>query len=116
MCVLVYRTVPGFDTCSHAVPGTAASSGRLDCARCSRTPRDLCSVGIYDPDRFKVCWRAAGAIVFASYLAYLITMVNAGQWHGNGGRAQTTAINALIGLIVFGYPGFMYAVFGRLGG
>ena len=40
-------------------------------------------------------------------------MLVAGQWFGDGRRSSATAINALIGLIVFGYPGFMYAVFGR---
>ena len=44
---------------------------------------------------------------------YLIEMVLSGQWFGNGRRSSATAINALIGLIMFGYPGFMYALFGR---
>ena len=47
------------------------------------------------------------------HLAYLITMVVSCQWFGIGRRSAATAFNALIGLIVFGYPGFMYAVFGR---
>ena len=71
-------------------------------------------VGLYDPDRFKVCWRVAGAIVFAGYLAYLVEMITKGRWFGNGRRSETTVLNALLGLIVFGYPGFMYAVFGRM--
>ena len=70
-------------------------------------------LGLYDPVRFKLCWRAAGAIVFAGYLAYLVDMVMKGQWLGNGRRAETTVLNALLGLFLFGYPGFMYAVFGR---
>lgn len=40
-------------------------------------------------------------------------MIASGQWLGDGRRSSTTALNALFGLIVFGYPGFMYAVFGR---
>jgi hypothetical protein len=70
-------------------------------------------LGLYSPDRFWWCWRAVGAIVFTGYLAYLTSMLVAGQWFGDGRRASTTALNALIGLVAFGYPGFMYAVFGR---
>ena len=47
-------------------------------------------------------------------MAYLIAMIAEGQWFGNGRRSSATAFNALMGLIVFGYPGFMWAVFGRL--
>ena len=71
-------------------------------------------LGLYDAGRFGWCWRAFGAMVFTGYLAYLISMVTTGQWFGEGNRSTTTAINALIGLIVFGYPSFMYALFGRL--
>ncbi len=70
-------------------------------------------LGFWNPDRFWWCWRAVGAIVFASYLTYLVSTVVSGQWIGDGRRSSTTAFNALIGLYVFGYPGFMYAVFGR---
>lgn len=69
--------------------------------------------GLYNPSRFWWCWRGVGAIVFAIYLVYLISMVITGQWFGDGRRSSTTVFNALIGLVVFGYPGFMYAVFGR---
>lgn len=70
-------------------------------------------LGFWNPDQFWWCWRAVGAIVFGGYLTYLISTVASGQWFGDGRRSATTAINALIGLCVFGYPGFMYAVFGR---
>ncbi|MEP3834058.1 hypothetical protein, partial [Rhodopirellula bahusiensis] len=46
-------------------------------------------------------------------LAYLIAMITEGRWFGDGRRSSSTAFNALMGLIVFGYPGFMWAVFGR---
>jgi hypothetical protein len=69
--------------------------------------------GLYNGDRFWWCWRGVGAIVFVGYLAYLISMLIAGQFIGDGRRSSATALNALMGLIVFGYPGFMYAVFGR---
>jgi hypothetical protein len=69
--------------------------------------------GLYAPARFWWCWRGVGAIVCLGYLAYLISMVRAGQFFGDGRRSSATALNAMMGLIVFGYPGFMYAVFGR---
>ncbi|MEM6689900.1 MAG: hypothetical protein AAF664_10760, partial [Planctomycetota bacterium] len=34
-------------------------------------------------------------------------------WVGDGRRSSTTAFNAFMGLVAFGYPGFMWAVFGR---
>lgn len=69
--------------------------------------------GLWDAKRFWWCWRAVGGIIALSYLAYLIAMVVEGQWFGDGRRSSATAINALVGFFVFGYPGFMYAVFGR---
>ena len=74
----------------------------------------LVLLGLWNSDRFRWCWRAVGAIVFGGYFAYLVSMIFAGQWFGDGRRTSQTAFNALCGLIVFGYPGFMYAVFGRL--
>lgn len=69
--------------------------------------------GLYDSRRFNWCWRIVGGIVFACYSAYLISMIVSGQWLGDGRRSSTTVLNALTGLVVFGYPGFMYAMFGR---
>ncbi len=69
--------------------------------------------GLYNPERFSACWRLAGALVFTGYLAYLGSTIAEGNWFGDGRRTSATAINALIGLVVFGYPSFMYAVFGR---
>ena len=70
-------------------------------------------LGLFNPARFWWCWRAVGAIVFGGYLAYLISMTLSGQWFGDARRSSASAFNAVLGLIVFGYPGFMYAVFGR---
>jgi hypothetical protein len=69
--------------------------------------------GLYDPDRFNWCWRVVGGIVFAGYLTYLVQMVGSGQWIGDGRRSSIKVVNALIGLVVLGYPGCMYAFFGR---
>ena len=69
--------------------------------------------GLYDPDKFNWCWRVVGGIVAVGYFAYLISMVAQGQWIGDGRRSFATALNALIGLFAFGYPGFMYSILGR---
>ena len=69
--------------------------------------------GLYDSRRFNWCWRIVGGIVFVGYFAYLVSMIISGQWFGDGRRSSTTAFNALLGLLVFGYPGFMYAAFSR---
>lgn len=68
--------------------------------------------GLYDSRRFNWCWRIVGGIVFVAYVAYLASMIVSGQWI-DGRRSSATAFNALFGLYFFGYPGFMYAAFGR---
>ena len=70
-------------------------------------------IGLWNAERFWWCWRAVGGIIAGSYLAYFVAMIAEGQWVGNGRRSPATVFNALMGLIVFGYPGFMWAVFGR---
>lgn len=70
-------------------------------------------LGFWNAKRFWWCWRAVGGIVAAGYLAYLISMIANGQWFGDGRTSSASAFSALLGFIAFGYPGFMYAVFGR---
>lgn len=70
-------------------------------------------MGLYDPARFHVCWRVAGGIVFTLYLWYLVGMVREGQWFGNRMKGPTSVLQALLGMFVLGYPGFMYDAFGR---
>ncbi|GAB5404583.1 MAG: hypothetical protein Aurels2KO_28140 [Aureliella sp.] len=70
-------------------------------------------LGLYDAVKFDWCWRIVGALVFVAYAMYLYSMLAAGNWFGDLRRSSATALNALLGLIIFGYPGFMYAVFGR---
>lgn len=70
-------------------------------------------LGCWNAERFWWCWRLVGAIVFGGYLAYWIAMLSIGEFFGDGRRSSATVFNALVGLIVFGYPGFMFAVFGR---
>ena len=71
-------------------------------------------LGLYNPTRFAWSWRVVGGLVLGSYVAYLASMLASGQLFGDGRRSTASAFNALCGLVVFGYPGFMYAVFGRL--
>jgi hypothetical protein len=71
-------------------------------------------IGLWNAERFWWCWRAVGGIIACGYLVYLVAMIAEGQWFVDGRRSSATAFNALLGLIVFGYPGFMYALFGRL--
>lgn len=42
-------------------------------------------LGFYNPIRFWWTWRAVGGIVFAGYLAYLVSMLVAGQWWRRSG-------------------------------
>jgi hypothetical protein len=74
----------------------------------------LVLLGLFDGQRFWWCWRAVGGIVFAIYIAYLAEMIVTGELLGDGRRSSTNAVNAAIGLCVFGLPGLWYAVLGRL--
>ena len=69
--------------------------------------------GLYDCYRFHWCWRVVGGMVCVGYTAYAVSMLVMGQWFGDGRRSSASVFNALLGFFVFGYPGFMYAVFGR---
>ena len=71
-------------------------------------------LGLFNSERFWWCWRAVGAIVFVGYVAYLVSTTLAGEWFGDGRRSSATALNAAIGLLVFGLPGLWFAIFGRL--
>lgn len=70
--------------------------------------------GLYDAFRFWWCWRIAGGIVFVSYAAYLAYCLITGQFLAGGRRSAVSALNALVGLFVFGMPGLSLALFGRL--
>ena len=74
----------------------------------------LVLLGLFDGRRFWWCWRGVGALVFTAYVAYLVAMVLAGEWVGDGRRSSTSAVNAAIGLVIFGLPGLWFAVYGRL--
>lgn len=76
----------------------------------------LVFLGLLHPIRFWWAWRAVGALVFGFYLLYLVDMLVAsdGGASSGGRRSEPSALNALIGLIAFGAPGLIYAIFGRL--
>lgn len=72
-------------------------------------------LGFLNPVRFHFAWRIVGAIIFLTYLSYLVIMLIESK--GNftvGKKSEATASNALLGLIIFGLPGLSYAIFGRL--
>ena len=62
------------------------------------------------------CWRFSFYLLLSKQYSIRTTLFSVstiGEWFGDGRRSSATALNAVIGLVVFGYPGFMYAVFGR---
>ena len=65
-------------------------------------------MGLWDAERFWWSWRAVGGLVAGGCVAYLIAMIAKGQWFGN-----TSILSASAALLAFGYPGIMWAVFGR---
>lgn len=71
---------------------------------------------LYDHKRFWWCGRAVGAIVFLCYAAYLTLELL--ESHGvvtiGDRRSAPLVLNAFVGLVVFGLPGLLYAVFGGL--
>jgi hypothetical protein len=73
----------------------------------------LMLLGLFDPVRFWWAWRGVGAIVFLGYVAYLIEMIVEGKIFA-ARRAESAAVNALLGLVFFGVPGIWFALTGRL--
>jgi hypothetical protein len=73
----------------------------------------LMLVGLFDPVRFWWAWRGVGAIVFLGFVAYLIAMIIEGKFFA-ARRAESAAIIAFVGLVVFGIPGLWFALTGRL--
>ncbi len=60
--------------------------------------------------------RGAGLIVFLIYIGYLVAMLieSGGKFTWSTRRSETTVLNAILGLIVFGIPGLTVAIKGRL--
>jgi hypothetical protein len=73
----------------------------------------LMLLGLFDPVRFWWAWRGVGAIVFLGFVAYLIAMIIEGKFFA-ARRAESAAITAFVGLVVFGIPGLWFALTGRL--
>jgi hypothetical protein len=52
-------------------------------------------------------------IGYAAYLAHEL-MNNPRPWRVSGRRSDASAFNAFLGLLVFGVPGLLYALFGQV--
>ena len=77
----------------------------------------LLLLALYDHVRFRWAGRVVAGLVFLTYASYL-----AHELATEGlprrlprSRAETTAFNALVGLLVIGVPALLYAVRGRFG-
>lgn len=72
-------------------------------------------LGMADPVRFDWAFRIFSAMIFLTYVWYLVSEVREKgwrlNWHHSRGEADT--LNALVGLFVVGMPALVYAVFGR---
>lgn len=70
-------------------------------------------LGLYDAERFNWALRTLGAMVFLACAAYLIAIIVQGQWRV-GRKAELTVFNASCTFFLFGVPGLLYAIRGRL--
>jgi len=78
----------------------------------------LMLLGLFAPSKFHWAWRGVGAGVFLLFLVYLIGMLIRDGFTIAlpRRRSETSAFNALCGLVVFGIPGLWFAWTGRLPG
>lgn len=72
-------------------------------------------LGLYIPRWSRVCFRIVTAMVFVTYLTYLIVELKAHNWHlvQPRSRGEANPVNALVGLICIGGPCMIYTVSGR---
>lgn len=75
----------------------------------------LLLLGLFNPDRFWWAFRGIGALVFAGYCAYLVSMlVEAGfRIAFIPRRGEASLFNAILGFVIIGLPSLWYALFGR---
>ena len=70
---------------------------------------------LYDAHRFHWAGRVVAGMVFLAYVSYfvdeVITSPHPFRWPAR--RSDSSAINALFGLVIFGLPGLCYALFSR---
>jgi hypothetical protein len=57
--------------------------------------------------------RVIGAVVFLSYVVYLVLEIRKGFWRPYEGRGSEHWVNAIWGLLVFGLPGLYVTLRGR---
>ena len=73
----------------------------------------LMLLGLYDPMRFWWTWRGVGGMVFVAYVCYVVAMLVDRKWQIPARKAESTLLNAIIGLVTFGVPGLWWALYGR---
>jgi hypothetical protein len=71
---------------------------------------------LYDGIRFHWAGRVVAGMVFAAYVAYFVheLVVSPAPFRMPRSRSEASAVNALLGLLIFGIPGLLYALLGRV--
>jgi hypothetical protein len=75
----------------------------------------LLILALYDLKRFWWAGRGVTGIVFVAFLAYFADEIHRGQPWRFGPHSEDTPLNALMGLIVIGFPCLRYTLVGRFG-
>lgn len=76
----------------------------------------LVILGLYDHRLFWWAWRGVGAIVFAGCVIYLVAMLIPGGPRAPRAVQENPIQDALLAMLVFGFPGLWFALFGKLPG
>lgn len=67
----------------------------------------------YNAKKFWWCGRVASGIIFAAYVAYLVSMIVEGIWFDGWRLSASSAPNAILGMIFIGLPSLWFTIFGR---
>lgn len=68
-------------------------------------------LGLCAPVRFRWALRAVGVVMFLAFVAYLVEqLVSPSAPVTSGSRGTPSVLNALVGLIVIGFPSLWYAI------
>ncbi len=72
-------------------------------------------LGMFNPVRFGWALRIVSGVVFVAYAAYLVAelMEGNGKLTMPGSRGEANPVNAILGLLVIGFPALMYTLSGR---
>jgi hypothetical protein len=72
-------------------------------------------IGLFNPERYSWAFRIVTAMIFLLFLGYTVYEL----WQHKGilpllkARSEDSPINALLGLIIVGFPSLAYTVFGK---